>query len=243
MGHDHLNIMWYALCMPRQARIDIAGEVYHVINRANARLRIFVTHKDYAAVLKALEEVLANLPIDIFSFCIMPNHWHFSVRSRRNGDMGRFFGKFTQKVTQCWHAAHQSAGSGHLFQGRFKSFLVEKDSYFLQLMQYIESNPLRAGLVKRAEDWKWSSLYVRTHDIDRSIRLLADWPVHGPADYLSYVNRSISQTQLRCIRQSVIRGNPLGNDSWAQKMIRTHDLRHTIRERGRPKNKGHVPFK
>jgi putative transposase len=115
--------------MPRQSRNDIAGEVYHVINRANARTWIFETDGDYNAVIEALEETLKKIPFDIFTFCIMSNHWHFAVRPNSDGDMGKFFGKFTQKLTQRWHKYHQSVGSGHLFQGRFKSFLVQTDPY------------------------------------------------------------------------------------------------------------------
>jgi len=110
--------------MPRQSRLDIAGKIYHIINRANAHWRIFKKPKDYPSVLKSLAETLEKFPLDIFSFCIMPNHWHFAVRSDENGNIGKFFGRFTQKVTQRWHAAHHTIGSGHLFQGRFKSFLV-----------------------------------------------------------------------------------------------------------------------
>jgi len=154
--------------MARQPRIDIAKEVYHVINRANARWRIFKTTKDYAAVIDSLEEIKEEFPLDIFAFCIMPNHWHFAVKPKEDGDMGRFFGKFTQKVTQRWHASHHTTGSGHLFQGRFKSFLVEQDSYFLQLMKYIESNPLRAKLADKAEDWQWGSLFLRKNMTDQT---------------------------------------------------------------------------
>lgn len=86
--------------MARQPRVDIAGEIYHVINRANARWRIFRKPNDFVAVLGALEEIMDKFPLDIFSFCVMPNHWHFAVRPRQDGDLGRFFGTFTQLVTQ-----------------------------------------------------------------------------------------------------------------------------------------------
>lgn len=221
--------------MPRQPRVDIADEIYHVINRANARRRVFTLPKDYAAVLHSLDETIEQFPLDIFSFCILPNHWHFSVKPRQDGDVGRFFGKFTQKVTQRWHAAHHTIGSGHLFQGRFKSFLVEQDSYFLQLMKYIEANPLRAKLVKTAEDWRWSSLYVRIHDPDISQKLLAPWPTDIPKNYLKDINQPLPKQHLETIRHSVIRANPLGSESWVEQMVKKHDLGYTLRTPGRPK--------
>jgi putative transposase len=182
-----------------------------------------------------LEETIEEIPLDIFSFCIMPNHWHFSVRSYQDGDIGKFFGKITQKVTQRWHVAHQSVGTGHLFQGRFKSFLVEQDSYFLQLMKYIEANPLRAKLVKSAEEWRWGSLYLRTHDFDRSQKLLASWPTGIPKNYLMDINKPISEQHLEMIRHSVVRANPLGNEAWSRGMTKKHNLGYTVRMPGRPK--------
>ena len=221
--------------MARQPRIDIAKEVYHVINRANARWRIFKTTKDYAAVIDSLEEIKEEFPLDIFAFCIMPNHWHFAVKPKEDGDMGRFFGKFTQKVTQRWHASHHTTGSGHLFQGRFKSFLVEQDSYFLQLMKYIESNPLRAKLADKAEDWQWGSLFLRKNNTERSSKILTPWPVDIPSNYLKLVNQPLPKPQLESIRHSVIRNKPLGGVSWVEKMISKYDLQYTVRPEGRPK--------
>lgn len=221
--------------MARQPRVDIAGEVFHVINRANGRVGIFETAEDYEIILKALEEVKEVIPIDIFSFCIMPNHWHFSVRPKEDGDMGEFFGKCTQKITQRWHVTHKSIGSGHLFQGRFKSFMVQEDGYFLNLMEYIEANALRAKLVERAEDWKWGSLYLRKKNKSRAKGLLSPWPMEEPLDYLETVNKCEKRSQIEQIRNSVVKGNPLGEISWMKKMLKKYNLGYTVNPRGRPK--------
>lgn len=223
--------------MARQPRVDISEEVYHVINRSNARWRIFKSERDYQNVLDSLEETLELVPISIFSFCIMPNHWHFSVKPFKNGDMGKFFGKFTQKLTQRWHASHHTAGSGHLFQGRFKSFLVEKDSYFFQLMKYIESNPLRAKMVNRAEDWQWGSLYLRTSNPGTTDKLLTTWPIGIPKDYLKLVNKPLPKQELKNIRHAVLRSSPLGKQSWINNKVEKYDLQYTIRREGRPSAK------
>ena len=218
--------------MPRQPRIDVAGEVYHVINRANARSFIFETDDDFKAVYEAIEETLVKIPLDIFSFCIMSNHWHFAVRPKQDGDMGRFFGKLTQTITQRWHAFHHTTGSGHLFQGRFKSFIVQTDSYFIQLMKYIEANPLRAGLVQKAEDWKWGSLYMRRINSCEASKILSCWPVDMPSNYLDEVNQSISKIFIEQIRNSVARGRPLGDENWVNSMISKYGLEYTMRLRG-----------
>lgn len=223
--------------MSRQPRVDVANEIYHVVNRSNARWTIFKTDKDYQNVLDSLEETLEMIPIDIFSFCLMPNHWHFSVRPKQDGDMGKFFGKFTQKATQRWHAAHHTVGSGHLFQGRFKSFLVQQDPYFLQLMKYIEANALRAKMVKKAEDWPWSSLSIRINNPQYAQKLLIAWPIDVPKNYLKLVNEPLPKPVLKSLRHSIERGKPLGNDKWVGQQIKKHNLTYTIRPVGRPRGK------
>jgi putative transposase len=219
--------------MPRHNRVDVAGEVYHVVNRANGREFIFQTDDDYWSVISIIEETLKRYPLDIFSFCIMSNHWHFAVRPRENGDIGKFFGSMTQKVTQRWHAYHHSVGSGHLFQGRFRSFLVQTDSYFIQLMKYVESNPLRAKMVARAEDWKWSSLHLRLFKRALASKILADWPIEYTGDYVNDINLPMHESFLQQVRHSSARGTPLGEAGWIQDVVKKFGLEHTLRQRGR----------
>jgi putative transposase len=173
----------------------------------------------------------------------MPNHWHFAVRPRADGDIGRFFGKFTQRVTQRWHAFHHTAGSGPLFQGRFKSFLVQTDSYFIQLMKYIEANPLRAKLVERAGNWKWGSLGLRLVGPDLAADILETWPVEHPGKYFDEINRPQPDALLLQIRNSVMRGKPLGDEGWVDEKVENYSLEYTIRNRGRQwNNKGSCPL-
>ncbi len=223
--------------MARQPRVDIADQIYHVINRSNARWNIFKVAKDFQGILKSLQETLELIPMGIFAFCLMSNHWHFIVRPKENGDMGKFFGKFTQKATQRWHTQHGSVGSGHLFQGRFKSFLVEKDSYFLQLAKYVEANALRVNMVKKAEDWKWGSLYLRLKNPELTKQLLTPWPIDMPKDYLGLVNNPLPKIQLNNIRHSIEKSKPLGTEQWVKRQIDKYDLGYTLREPGRPKFK------
>jgi len=221
--------------MARQPRLDIADQIFHVINRSNARWDIFKTNKDFQGVLNSLIETVELIPIDIFAFILMSNHWHFVVRPRKNGDMGKFFGKFTQKATQRWHTKHGSVGTGHLFQGRFKSFLVEKDNYFLQLVKYVEANALRAKMVKQAEDWPWSSLRLRLNNPELAKKILSPWPIDVPRNYLSLVKQPLPKVQLDSIRTSIEKSRPLGGEAWVSKQVGRYDLGYTLRQRGRPK--------
>ena len=222
--------------MGRALRIDIGDEIYHVLNRANARVAIFEEEKDYRNFETILEEAKNRYPIKIFSYQIMPNHWHFCLSPKNNGDMTKFVRWLTLTHTQRWHARHHSVGSGHLYQGRYKSFLVQKDNYFLQLCRYIENNALRAKLIQKAEDWRWSSLWRREHGNDKQKELLSPWPVEVPNDYLRQVNEILAGGELEQIRASIKKSRPYGNDDWMNKAIRKFGLEITLRQPGRPRN-------
>src|SRR3954468_22269602 len=94
----------------------------------------------------------------------------------------------TVTYTQRWHAYRHSSGTGPVYQGRFKSFPVQTDPHFLTVARYVERNALRARLVPRAEDWRWSSLWRRVRGPAADRAILAEWPVDRPADWLAWVN-------------------------------------------------------
>ena len=139
--------------MGRAPRVDLAGYIYHVINRANGRREIFHTDNDYSAFEQIMQEAKDRVNIDIYSYCIMPNHWHLVLSPKQDGDLSKFTGWLTLTHTQRRHAFQHSVGEGHIYQGRYKSFLVSPDEYFLQLVRYVEQNPLRAKLVNKSQQW------------------------------------------------------------------------------------------
>ena len=221
--------------MPRILRVDVGNLVYHVINRANGRIQIFHKDKDYLLFESVLAEAKELNGMRILAYCIMPNHWHLVLHPRKDGDLQEFMRWLTMTHTQRQHAAHKTAGSGHLYQGRYKSFLVEKNNYFLQLCRYVERNPLRARLVKKAEHWKWSSLWRREKGSDQQKKLLSSWPEDMPEGYLDYVNMREPDEDLQDIRYSVNRGKPYGADAWVNKMVDMFDLEPTVNNPWRPK--------
>ena len=221
--------------MPRSNRVDIGGEIYHVINRANARMQIFNTANDYALFEKVLAEAQTRTGVRIYSYCIMPNHWHLIVSPKDDGDLSKFVGWLTMTHTQRWHVAHKTIGSGHLYQGRYKSFLVQSNEYFLQLCRYVERNPVRAKLVTRAERWQWSSLWRREAGSIEQNKLLTPWVLDIPKDYLDWVNEKEPEEALSTVRYSVNKGKPFGAEIWTDRMIDTFKLTATLRAAGRPK--------
>ena len=174
-------------------------------------------------------------------YCLMPNHWHLVLWPREDGQLSEFLRLLTVTHTQRWHAHYHSAGTGPLYQGRFKSFPIQRDEHFLNACRYVERNAVRANLVQRAEAWPWCSAFER-HRARASGQPLppwlleqAKWPVAGREDWLRWVNEPQTQTELEALRQSVVRGSPYGHDRWRALTARRLGLESSLRPRGRPR--------
>jgi len=223
--------------MARIPRFVVSDMVYHILNRANGRETIFQEEKDYHLFEKVLFEGKDKFPVNIYSLVIMSNHWHFILSSRVGENISNFMRWITHTHTQRWHAKYKSVGYGHVYQGRYKSFPIEKNDHFLQVCRYVERNPLRAGLVQRAEDWRWSSLWIKKHGTDKQKSLLSLWPADEPASYLEWVNDDLrnEKEELDKIRYAIKRGCPFGRDSWVTGIAERLGLVSTLNPRGRPK--------
>jgi putative transposase len=217
--------------MPRTARAAVGGVVYHVLNRGNGRMGVFRKPGDYRAFLDLLLEGKEKAQIELFGFCLMPNHWHLVLQPKGDRDLAGYLSWVTNTHVKRYRA-HYRRTSGHLYQGRYKSFPVEDDVYFRTLMCYVEANPLKAKLVASAEDWEWSSLGCARSLLSK---MLDPWPVDRPRNWLSIVNQPMKETDSRRVRDSLERGRPLGSDSWTRQMVQRLGLQYTVNPRGRPK--------
>lgn len=140
--------------MPRQARLDVLGELYHVIARGNERKRIFREKEDYRTYAKWLQEHAQRDAMRLYAFCLMPNHLHLLLEPTRRS-LGRFMHSLHTRYTRYFNRKYRRVG--HLFQGRFRSLLCQKDAYLLELVRYIHLNPVRAKLVRSASQYGPSS--------------------------------------------------------------------------------------
>lgn len=224
--------------MPRADRTDVGGYVYHVLNRANARVQIFDNDKDYKQFEDILEEAIEKYDMRLLSYCIMPNHWHLVLYPKKDGDLALFMGWLSNTHTKRWHATKKTIGQGHLYQGRYKSFLCQNDNHFLSLVRYVERNAKKANLVKRAENWKWSSVWRRENGTPRQKKFLSPWPVPKPKSCLVWLNKAQTKEEEEKIQRSIMRGVPYGKSSWTEWMIKKHKLETTVRPRGRPRKGG-----
>lgn len=221
--------------MPRTTRHAPGGYVYHALNRGAARLTLFRKPADYDAFLGILGEALARHPTRLLAYCIMPTHWHFVLWPERDGQLSVLLRWLTLTHAVRWHAHYHSTGSGHVYQNRFKAFPIQEDDHLLRVIRYVERNPLRAGLVKQAQEWPWSSLVSRIRGGESTLRLDAGPVALPPADtWAQWVNGAETEAELAALRRSVTRGRPYGVEEWVHGVANSLGLKATVRPRGRP---------
>jgi putative transposase len=221
--------------MGRPLRIIPGNYAYHVLNRANAHVQIFADDKDYLCFENILAEASEKFTTRLCTFCIMPNHWHLVLWPEKDDELSKFVGWITLTHTQRWHANHNTTGSGHLYQGRFKCFPVQDDSHFLILCRYVERNPVNAGLVEKAQDWKWSAMWQRHNSKITNNVPLSQWPVEMPDNWQTLVNQVFNEKEIADIRRCIERNRPFGETEWMIKTATSLGLHSALKTPGRPR--------
>jgi putative transposase len=198
-------------------------------------MEMFRRKGDFLAFERVMVEAHERVPLRILSWCLMSTHWHFVVWPRTDTEVTEFFRWLTHTHAMRWRVAHRTVEYGHLYQGRFKSFPVEEEGHMLSMCRYVERNALSAGLVKRAEDWRWSSLWARKEGSAEMRGLMAEWPVARPSNWLGLVNRVMTEKELEKVRVSMERGRPYGSEGWVRAAVGELGMEHTVRGEGRPR--------
>jgi putative transposase len=197
-------------------------------------MHLFDDDGDFEAFQRVVVEAHQRRPIRILAYCVLSNHWHFVVWPEADGQVTDFFRWLAHTHAMRWRVAHRTVGYGHLYQGRFKSFPVQSDEHLLAVLRYVERNAVGAGLVERAEDWRWGSLWARRR-ADKALKaILSPWPVERPRDWTARVNAALSARELGRLRASIERGRPYGDDAWVKRTATELGLEHTVRPEGRP---------
>ena len=210
--------------------------IFHVLNRGNARDEIFNDEADYLAFEKVLLETQEQVFVRILSYCLMPNHWRLVLWPLHDGDLGRFMQRLTTTHVRRWHLHRHTVGTGHLYQGTYKSFPIEDDDHLYTALRYVERNPVRPTMCDRAEKWQWSSLWRWLHPAENDSRpVLCPWPIPRPNDWVARVNRALTKKEQEAVRTSVTRGRPFGTEAWQEITATQLGLQSTFRPRGRPR--------
>jgi REP element-mobilizing transposase RayT len=158
--------------MARPLRIEFPGAVYHVTSRGNARQAIFIDDEDRGGFLDVLSMVVERFNWLCHSYCLMENHYHLLIETP-DGNLSKGMRELNGVYTQGFNQRYRRVG--HLFQGRYKAIIVEKDDHLLSLCRYVVLNPERAGLIKRPEQWRWSSYRATAGWTKRASFLTVDW--------------------------------------------------------------------
>ncbi len=185
--------------MPRMPRSLQSGLIYHVINRGNGQARVFHKPQDYEVFLDLLAAAKRRKPVKLFAFCLMPNHFHLVVEPETSLDLSHFMQWLMTCHVRRYHRYYES--SGHVWQGRFKSFPIQRDDHLVTVLRYVRQNPVRAGLVSIESAWSWSSA-IRSDLLDPS-----------PVEDCRY-EEALSTGQLRELRERLNRQHPFGSDEW-----------------------------
>jgi putative transposase len=217
--------------MPRIVRGLGDNIVYHVINRGNGRQGGFHKEKDYEAFMKLITEAKERHSVKLYGYCLMPNHFHMVVRPDRGEELSRWMQWLMTSHVRRYHRHYES--SGHVWQGRYKSFMIQEDSHLLMVLRYIEGNPVRAKIVESAMEWRWSSHNELSGTKERALTDKA--PVELPDEWTRYVDEPFEDTELGHLRTSVNRQTPFGEAAWQMRICEEFGLGSTVTKRGRPK--------
>jgi putative transposase len=225
--------------MPRPLRPIADGLVYHVINRGNNRQNVFRKESDFQAFLQALADMKARKPFELYGYCLMSNHFHLLLRPT-GATISRIVQSLLVSHTQRYHKHYRSGG--HVWQGRFKSPVIQSDEHLINVLRYIEANPLRAAIVSRCDDYAWSSYHV--HGLGNPSELvdplapyeaLSPYPTVRLRKWVEKVHLPIDERTLAAIRRSSATGLPYGEKMWVNRLAKKLDLDLAIRPRGRPR--------
>ena len=186
--------------MPRISRKEILGDnmYYHIIARGNGRRVIFRCKRDYRLFIGIVHEYLIKFPLNVYHYCLMRNHIHFVIQTTEGWMLPKFMQGVLQKYAHYFRKRYDIPG--YLFQNRYKSFLIDKDSYLMDCGRYIERNPLRANLVYDLFNYEWSSFNFYA-DGKKDILIKAADPI-----YLQLANSEIER--LKVYRSYVLETRP-----------------------------------
>jgi putative transposase len=210
------------------------------MNRGNNGADVFGEEGDQGAFLEALERTRGRYPFRLYGYCLMTNHFHLLLKPDRRQSISRILQSLTVAHTSRYHKGHGSMG--HVWQGRFKSPVIQDDGHLLVVLRYIEANPLRAGLVSDLARYRWSSFPAHGHgQPDPLLDSLPEYeglgrtPAERQARWRQKVLVPQKERELAAVRDSVRSGRPLGEPDFVTAHAEALGIDLNPRPRGRPR--------
>jgi putative transposase len=179
--------------MPRRARELEGNVVYHIYNRRTDKQCLFSSDEEYEKFVSLLENANARYPVRLHAYCLMRTHWHFAASAEVPKSLSNYVAWISEKHAVRLRRDTLTVGQGHVYQERFRAVPAYDVVHYARLIAYIEANPLAAGLVSRAEEWRWSSLGDRCAGVQSRIQ---PGPWRLPSDWLAIVNNPEVQFEM-----------------------------------------------
>jgi putative transposase len=219
--------------MPRIARSVAVDYPHHVTQRGNNRATVFYDDEDHWFYVNTLKRYSQKYKLEIWAYCIMGNHVHLLAVPREDTSLAKGIGLTNMVYTQYLNG--RLGNSGRVWQNRFFSCAVEKDSYLWSVARYIERNPVKAGILENAEEYRWSS--ARAHLLGHDDQLLSGekWLSETEKNDYSGFFREDSEEVEKTIRQRTSSGRPLGGDEFVDLLERKYGYMLRLGKKGRPK--------
>lgn len=223
--------------MPRQPRVYLPGCAQHIIQRGNNRDACFNEDGDYRAYLSQLKDAAENHNVAVHAYVLMSNHVHLLATPEDDRGIGRTMQSLGRRYVQCFNKRYQRSGT--LWEGRYKSTLVDAETYLLTVYRYIELNPVRAAMVEHPAEYPWSSYAYNAVGLQdevvtphESYQLLGASREQQQKVYRSLFNQTISNATLCEIRSATNKASLLGSDGFKRDFERRTERRATARPRG-----------
>ena len=228
-----------ALQMARRLRLFIPNVPCHIIQRGNNRTEIFLKAEDCRFFLGVLQEARLKHQCQLYSYCLMPNHFHLIINPQQTGNISLFMKLIGGKYARYFNKRYGRTGT--LWENRFRSFLIFGEHYFIRCLRYVETNPVRAGLVKIPDSYQWSSYNYRVLgtggqliDLDPWFSSLGTTAAEYRLMYTKFIRESIEENEL-CQLRKITQNGGIFADQHYKEYINKNYQRGIIRRPGRPK--------
>lgn len=221
--------------MGRPLRNSQGGYVYHVMGRGLKPKPMFRSEGDYQDFETALAQAMERFEPRLLAYCVLPKQWHLVLTPRKDGDLSKLMAWLTTTHSARWHTKPRRSGTGGLYERRFRSFPVQDDTPLLDILRFVESYPVQAGLVKSSQDWIWSSAHRRGKKLEGVLPQLSMPPLPLPAGWSKLLDVEFPSQTLHKIQHCIQRGCPYGEPKWVEKTSVRLSLESTLRPRGRPR--------
>jgi putative transposase len=199
-------------------------------------MKLFRSRKDHEAFQQCLIDAMEKVPMRVLGYCVMPNHWHLVLWPKEDGDLAKFMMRLTIAHVRRWLIHRGEVGTGHVYQGRYKSFIVQDDAHLSTLCRYVDRNAVRAGLVNSCVDWLWSSAGQAGLPASRRIQL-TELPIPRRKEWIKWVNQPQTIAEEQSLSRCIMENRPFGTLDWTEKIKKAYGWREP-QKRGRPWPKG-----